>query len=404
MKKSKLLILALTMTMLTTGCSVGFNIGNDGSDYAKEQNEEKQEATYSVDSNDLGTLTETNESTVQTVEETDSVTSLQSEDTYINYSFDLPTKMLGERTTGNSNGTSYVMYTLNNNNSLMILSSALLDNSYSIEEHMQITEEQNSVVIDNTIDRNSEDDVLKEYTPNGKYYMYMQNATGTAKTNLKDVISTGDEINIRYYVLVDENNYNAAIIELYTPLSNSITDLVTNYIQDTFEFTQTYNQNDILDQSSISTDSSDSTVNNDTESSKIYTIESYDGKNSVDIILGDNLKVSVSNDNIVCAVDENNTTTAFTYGHINGINELLASSSQTYQYDTHTLYTLIGVNNYAYCVKVIYSFDDGAKCDYYYVDTIDGELNIKVTFSKLDLSDDVVLKKLDDLLQNISYR
>lgn len=403
MKKSKLLILALAMTMLTTGCSVGFNIGNDGSDYAKEQNEEKQEATYSVDSNDAGTLTETKESTVQTVEETDSVTSIQSEGDYINYSFDLPTEMIGERTAGNSNGTSYVMYTLNNN-SLMILSSALLDNSYSIDEHMQITEEQNSIVIDNTIDRNSEDDVLKEYTPNGKYYMYMQNATGTAKTNLKDVISTGDEINIRYYVLVDENNYNAAIIELYTPLSNSIMDLVTNYIQDTFEFTQTYNQDDALDQSSISTDSSDNAVNNGTDSLKIYTIESYDGKNSVDVALDDSLTVSASNSNIVCAIDKNNSTTAFTYGHINDIDSLLASSSKTYQYDEHTLYTLIGVNDYAYYIKVDYSFGDGTKCNYYYVDAIGGELNVKVTFIETDLDDSTALQRLNELLQNISYR
>lgn len=403
MKKSKLLVLALTVTILTTGCSIGFNIGNDGSDYAKEQNEEKQEATYSVDSNNLETDTTTNETSIQTSEKAQDVTSLQSEDTYINYSFDLPTEMIGERTVGDSNGTTFAMYTLNDN-SLLILSSALLDNSYSLDEHMKITEEQNSIVISNTIDRNSTDDILKEYTPNGKYYMYMHNATGTAKTNLGSVISSEDEINIRYYVLVDENNYNAAIIELYTPLSNSVADIITNYVQDTFKFTQTYNQDNISDSSTTSNNSSDNLVNDDTDSLKVYTIESYDGKNSVDIALEDDLTVSVSNSNIVCAIDKNNSTTAFTYGHIDGIDSLLASSSKTYQFDEHTLYTLIGVDEYANYVRVDYSFDDDTKCTYYYVDALDGELNVKVTFSSIDLDNSTALQKLSELLQNVSYR
>lgn len=403
MKKSKLLVLALTVTILTTGCSIGFNIGNDGSDYAKEQNEEKQEATYSVDSNNLETNTTTNETSIQTSEKVQDITSLQSEDTYINYSFDLPTEMVGERTVGDSNGTTFAMYTLNDN-SLLILSSALLDNSYSLDEHMKITEEQNSIVIGNTIDRNSTDDILKEYTPNGKYYMYMHNATGTAKTNLGSVISSEDEINIRYYVLVDENNYNAAIIELYTPLSNSVADIITNYVQDTFKFTQTYNQDNISDSSTTSNNSSDNLVNDDTDSLKVYTIESYDGKNSVDIALEDDLTVSVSNSNIVCAIDKNNSTTAFTYGHIDGINNLLASSSKTYQFDEHTLYTLIGVDEYATYIRVDYSFDDNTKCTYYYVDALDGELNVKVTFSSTDLDNSTALQKLNELLQNVSYR
>lgn len=403
MKKSKLLALVLTVTMLTTGCGIGFNIGNDGSDYAKEQNEEKQEATYSVDSNNLETNTTTNETSIQTSEKAQDVTSLQSEDTYINYSFDLPTEMVGERTIGNSNGTTFAMYTLNDN-SLLILSSALLDNSYSLDEHMKITEEQNSIVIGNTIDRNSTDDILKEYTPNGKYYMYMHNATGTAKTNLGSVISSEDEINIRYYVLVDENNYNAAIIELYTPLSNSVADIITNYVQDTFKFTQTYNQDNISNSSTTSNNSSDNLANDDTDSLKVYTIESYDGKNSVDIALEDDLTVSVSNSNIVCAIDKNNSTTAFTYGHIDGIDRLLASSSKTYQFDEHTLYTLIGVDEYANYIKVDYSFDDGTKCIYYYVDALDGEINVKVTFSSTDLDNSTALQKLNELLQNVSYR
>lgn len=403
MKKSKLLALVLTVTMLTTGCGIGFNIGNDGSDYAKEQNEEKQEATYSVDSNNLETNTTTNETSIQTSEKAQDVTSLQSEDTYINYSFDLPTEMIGERTIGDSNGTTFAAYTLNDN-SLLILSSALLDNSYSLDEHMKITEEQNSIVIGNTIDRNSTDDILKEYTPNGKYYMYMHNATGIAKTNLGSVISSEDEINIRYYVLVDENNYNAAIIELYTPLSNSVADIITNYVQDTFKFTQTYNQDNISSSSITSNNSSDNLVNNDTDSLKVYTIESYDGKNSVDIALEDDLTVSVSNSNIVCAIDKNNSTTAFTYGHIDGIETLLASSSKTYQFDEHTLYTLIGADEYANYIRVDYSFDDGTKCIYYYVDALDGELNVKVTFSSTDLDNSTALQKLNELLQNVSYR
>lgn len=403
MKKSKLLALVLTVTMLTTGCGIGFNIGNDGSDYAKEQNEEKQEATYSVDSNNLETNTTTNETSIQTSEKAQDVTSLQSEDTYINYSFDLPTEMIGERTIGDSNGTTFAAYTLNDN-SLLILSSALLDNSYSLDEHMKITEEQNSIVIGNTIDRNSTDDILKEYTPNGKYYMYMHNATGIAKTNLGSVISSEDEINIRYYVLVDENNYNAAIIELYTPLSNSVADIITNYVQDTFKFTQTYNQDNISSSSITSNNSSDNLVNDDTDSLKVYTIESYDGKNSVDIALEDDLTVSVSNSNIVCAIDKNNSTTAFTYGHINGIETLLASSSKTYQFDEHTLYTLIGADEYANYIRVDYSFDDDTKCIYYYVDALDGELNVKVTFSSTDLDNSTALQKLNELLQNVSYR
>lgn len=403
MKKSKLLVLALTVTILTTGCGIGFNIGNDGSDYAKKQNEEKQEATYSVDSNNLETNTTTNETSIQTSEKVQDVTSLQSEDTYINYSFDLPTEMVGERTVGDSNGTTFAMYALNDN-SLLILSSALLDNSYSLDEHMKITEEQNSIVIGNTIDRNSTDDILKEYTPNGKYYMYMHNATGTAKTNLGSVISSEDEINIRYYVLVDENNYNAAIIELYTPLSNSVADIITNYVQDTFKFTQTYNQDNISGSSTTSNNSSDNLANDDTDSLKVYTIESYDGKNSVDIALEDDLTVSVSSSNIVCAIDKNNSTTAFTYGHIDGIDDLLASSSKTYQFDEHTLYTLIGVDEYANYIRVDYNFDDGKKCIYYYVDALDGELNVKVTFSSTDLDDSTALQKLNELLQNVSYR
>lgn len=403
MKKSKLLALVLTVTMLTTGCGIGFNIGNDGSDYAKEQNEEKQEATYSVDSNNLETNTTTNETSIQTSEKAQDVISLQSEDTYINYSFDLPTEMIGERTIGDSNGTTFAAYTLNDN-SLLILSSALLDNSYSLDEHMKITEEQNSIVIGNTIDRNSTDDILKEYTPNGKYYMYMHNATGIAKTNLGSVISSEDEINIRYYVLVDENNYNAAIIELYTPLSNSVADIITNYVQDTFKFTQTYNQDNISSSSITSNNSSDNLVNDDTDSLKVYTIESYDGKNSVDIALEDDLTVSVSNSNIVCAIDKNNSTTAFTYGHINGIETLLASSSKTYQFDEHTLYTLIGADEYANYIRVDYSFDDDTKCIYYYVDALDGELNVKVTFSSTDLDNSTALQKLNELLQNVSYR
>lgn len=392
MKKSKFLVTALVVIMLTTGCSVGFNIGDDGSDYAKEHNQAKQEATYSIEGNTASEVTTNNTLTDNTVESSEVTTDLKtvaSVNDTINFEFEVPSSVIENYTVADVSGTPIAMYKLSGK-AYMALNTALLDSSYSIEDHIAVTKENNDAVVSALLTPDSKSE-SSGYTTDGQYYVYKYNSIGTLITDLQDVIFIGEKASVTFFVIIDTNNFNCAIVEIYSSVDDDNSDIIEKSIKDTIKFTQTYEQN------TVNTNTEANTEINDED---IYTVESYDGKYSSEVMLGNNLEVSASTNTMICTNDAEYNSVTIKYGHTDVLDKLL-NGDGTYVVD-NTAYTLLDSTDKGYYIKCVSHYDTVDTVSYY-LDTIGGEINAHIYLSN-DLSDTDAKNKINDLTSSILYR